>query len=203
MELQEEQELLAALQAGHPAAKERFQREFGPTVEAISRWSRWGVPDSEREDLRQHLLARVYTELATFNGACRLEAGVVRLCISRGYDFLRKWIRRQGPLATALPGGDAPDVWLDKQTVEVDPAREAWKMELGAAAWKQVDALAPECREILTAFHRDEKSYEEIAGQIRAKLGTVGSRLSRCLEHLRKLLRDSPDFREFFSSRRA
>jgi RNA polymerase sigma factor (sigma-70 family) len=99
---------------------------------------------------------------------------------------------------TALPDGDGSDVWLDKQTVEVDPAREAWKMELGAAAWKQVDALSPECREILTAFHRDEKSYEEIAGQIRAKLGTVGSRLSRCLEHLRKLLRDPPISGNFF-----
>ena len=124
MQPKEEQDLLKALQAGDPAAKDRFLREFAPTIEAISRWPRWGIPLSEREDLKQHLLLRVFTEVTTFNGSCPLEAFVVRTCISRGYDFLRKWIRRQGPLATSLPGGDDPATWLDKQTPEIDPARE-------------------------------------------------------------------------------
>ena len=194
----DEHEWIERLRAGDRAAQEELLRRHGPALEAMARWRRWGIPDQEREDLKQFLFMSVLEAARTFNGACPVEAFVIRTAISRCYDFLRKWIRRNGRLADRMPDGTDPAEWLESQPSGERPLEAALKAELGARLWARVDDLSPECREILRSYYREERSYKEIAGQIREKLGTVGSRLLRCLERLRQHLKSDEDFRNFF-----
>lgn len=52
-----------------------------------------------------------------------------------------------------------------------------------------LEHCSDDCRQLLKAYFFEQRSYEEIAQQMGVPVGTVKSRLSRCLEKAQKLIR--------------
>ena len=96
----------------------------------------------------------------------------------------RKWLkkiesetRRQERQLQFVAGTDGPET-PDAIVAEAD--YRSW-------AWEQFQQLGESCRQILTAFYRDEQSLDDIAVQY--GLGTVGAvkmRKFRCIQKLLK-----------------
>ncbi|MBM3465791.1 MAG: sigma-70 family RNA polymerase sigma factor, partial [Armatimonadetes bacterium] len=68
------------------------------------------------------------------------------------------------------------------------PADEVLAMEDAAELLKGVQTLSPDCQTILRLRYYKDMSYDEICGSLGLPLGTVCSRLKRCLDRLKKVM---------------
>lgn len=64
------------------------------------------------------------------------------------------------------------------------------RREREARVQNAIEALIPEYRIVVILKYIEDKSYEEIAQICNIPVGTVGSRLSRAIEELKKILKD-------------
>lgn len=109
----------------------------------------------------------------------------------RADDAIRPWI---GQLARRLSidrlraarreQPDAPA--LERLEAEAEPELERLETVLGVHA--AMEMLPENCREILDRFFAREESYHEIASALGLPMGTIASRISRCLSKLRTQL---------------
>ena len=146
---------------------ERFSRY----VNAIATQA-YGLRGADAEDVFQEVFARVWERLDTLRSDDAVRPWIAQLTRRCCVDHLRA-----GGRDVALDEIDEPAV--DDVIAGLDEAltvRDA------------LDALAPECREILDRFFARDESYRTIGAALDLPAGTVASRISRCLGKLRNEL---------------
>jgi RNA polymerase sigma factor (sigma-70 family) len=164
-------QLVARCRTGEQEAWEALVERFAPYVHAICVRG-FRLPAHDAEDVFQEVFARVYMKLDTLrdDGAVRpwIAQLTRRLCLDR----------------VAVAGREDP-------TEVVEPSDVDLTLERLAQAWTVREALArmdDACREILDRFFARDESYQSIGADLGIPLGTVASRLSRCLAKLRVAL---------------
>jgi RNA polymerase sigma-70 factor (ECF subfamily) len=85
-------------------------------------------------------------------------------------------LSREQPQATALDVADHSE----------EPELE--RIELALAVHAAMATLPEHCQEILDRFFAQEQSYHEISSALGIPMGTIASRISRCLTKLREQL---------------
>jgi RNA polymerase sigma factor (sigma-70 family) len=166
-------ELLARCRAGDQSAWEQLVERYSRYVYAIVvRGFRMG--DHEAEDAFQDVFLRVYERLGTVRDGESLRPWIAQ--VTRRICIDRIAARERGAAAVA--------------ELEHEPADEG---ELAGIeeAMDVHDALAgldPPCREMLDRFFARDEPYRVIAEALDVPMGTVASRISRCLGKLRDLL---------------
>ena len=60
--------------------------------------------------------------------------------------------------------------------------------QAGALVQSALASMGAPCREIITLKYYENRSYEEIVSHLKLPMGTVASRLKRCLLELQKKL---------------
>jgi RNA polymerase sigma-70 factor (ECF subfamily) len=65
---------------------------------------------------------------------------------------------------------------------------ELERIELALAVRAAMATLPEHCQEILDRFFAQEQSYQEISSALGIPMGTIASRISRCLTKLREQL---------------
>ena len=156
------------------------QEAWGLLVERYSRYvysiagRGFRLSDTEAEDVFQDVFLRVYLRLDSIRDAAALRPWIAqvtrRLCIDH--------------LAAVKGRPEAEEVdeaVLDETLAEIEEAfvvREALR------------ALDEGCQEILDRFFARDEPYRQIAEELDLPMGTVASRISRCLDKLRDLLED-------------
>jgi RNA polymerase sigma factor (sigma-70 family) len=167
-------ELVARCRAGEPGAWEAFVERFSRYVYAIcSRAYRLGPHDAE--DVFQEVFARAFEKLSELrrDDAVRpwLAQLTRRLCIDR-----LRLIARDAPVAGEVEESEVADL-----LASLDEA-----MAVRAA----LDEVGDPCREILDRFFCRDESYRTIGAALGLSAGTIASRISRCLEKVRSVLRE-------------
>ncbi len=156
------------------------QEAWGLLVERYSRYvysiagRGFRLSDTEAEDVFQDVFLRVYLRLDSIRDGAALRPWIAqvtrRLCIDR--------------LAAAKgrpEAGEVDEAVLDETLAEIEEAfvvREALR------------ALDERCQELLDRFFARDEPYRQIAEELDLPMGTVASRISRCLDKLRDLLED-------------
>lgn len=188
-----EEELVEQCMRGDRTAWEELYRVNYPKVRRIVGWKRWGFSASEVEDGIQEVFVEVIRSLHNFRAESNLNTFVTRIARNRCISHLRKktalkrgkeelgYVIEDGtgdvdqPRALAIDGAPTPEEAMMAQT----EARL-----LGGA----LERLSGECQQIVRLRYFCQQSYSEMCALLDLPLGTVCSRLKRCLGKLKMLM---------------
>ncbi|MDB5225192.1 MAG: polymerase sigma factor SigW [Candidatus Adlerbacteria bacterium] len=172
-----DEELAKAVQAGNPDM-------FGPLVEQyeakLLRYGRKFLSAREDiEDIVQDVFVSAYQNIQSFDASQKFSPWIYRIAHNAFVNGLRRKSRN-------------PLVYVDFDTFLAHPAyddpapREREQEEIKAMLGKSLDGLDYKYREVLILYYLEELSYKDIADILQVPQGTVGIRLRRAKEALRK-----------------
>ncbi len=143
---------------------------------------------ADREDLCQEVFVKVYHSLSGFQYGSKVSTWIGRIAYNTCVNHLQK---RKVPLLDDLrPADDEAHSALDSvadEAVALDTAAE--NRDLFERVQAEMEFLSPQYRAVLTLYHLDEMTYEEIAEITALPMGTVKSYLFRARQILRDRLR--------------
>jgi len=144
-------------------------------------------PD-EAADLVSDAFLRVHHALGNFRGQSAFTTWLYRI-VTNCYLDLRKRERTRQHLSLDAPvGRDGEDVGREVVDVSEGPGAHAERDERERLMRQAVAKLPAYQQAMLTLFHVENLSYEEIAQSLDLPIGTVKSRLNRARLSLRELL---------------
>jgi RNA polymerase sigma-70 factor (ECF subfamily) len=161
--------LAARCRTGDEAAWRELVDRFSRYVYAIAvQGYRLGPDDAE--DVFQEVFARAYERLGTLRSDEALRPWLAQLTRRCCVDRLRRRAREQ-------PAEEIDEAADEEAITRVDEA---------LVVHEALARLSPECAEVLDRFFARDESYRTIGTELGLPSGTIASRISRCLGHLRK-----------------
>jgi RNA polymerase sigma-70 factor, ECF subfamily len=160
---------------------QRFQDRLFNAMTSIT-----GSAD-EAEDVVQDTFVQAYLKLDTFQGNSQFFTWLYRIAFNNALSRQR---RRRGDLSIEqsreITGTDPED----RHEAPDEPMLRQERVEMVNIALEQ---LTDEHRRILVMREMEDRSYEEIAEQLKINIGTVRSRLSRARNQLKIQLEELLD----------
>lgn len=169
-------ELVRACRSGDAGAWGLLVRRFSRYVYAIATQG-YRLTNQDAEDVFQEVFARAYEHLDRLRDDAAIRPWLAQLTRRLAVDRLRAGAREQAD-------ENAVEI-LDRQAVaELDRLEEAMSVR------QAMLTMSDDCREILDRFFAQDQSYADIARALDIPMGTIASRISRCLTKLRSMLED-------------
>lgn len=184
-------DLLAGCCAGDERCWEQLYRRYHPLVRAVTSWSKWRFTPSEAEDCAQDVFVELARVLGGFRGEASLATFLTRLARNRCISYIRR--------KTALKRGrEVVGYCLEERkgseepmALAVDPTPQPDAILLaqdeGETILRFLRTLSPDCQTILGLRYFEDLAYDEICRRLELPIGTVCSRIKRCLDRLRRL----------------
>jgi RNA polymerase sigma-70 factor (ECF subfamily) len=166
------------------ACREGDERAWALLVERFSRYvyaiavQAYRLSAHDAEDVFQEVFTRTYEHLARLQSDASIRPWIGQLTRRLAIDRLR--LRSRESL-----GDDSLGL------VEGEADRQLEQIELALGVRSAMETLPEHCQEILDRFFARGQSYHEIATELDIPMGTIASRISRCLAKLRVQLGDS------------
>ncbi|MGE5617442.1 MAG: RNA polymerase sigma factor [Candidatus Woesearchaeota archaeon] len=166
------------------ACREGDERAWALLVERFSRYvhaiavQAYRLPQADAEDVFQEVFTRTYEHLDRLRADEAIRPWIGQLTRRLAIDRLR--ISQRESL-----GDDA----LELVEGHADRALEQIELALGIRA--AMETLPEHCQDILDRFFARGQSYQEISAALDVPMGTIASRISRCLAKLRAQLGDA------------
>jgi RNA polymerase sigma-70 factor (ECF subfamily) len=135
------------------------------------------LSEADADDVFQEVFARAYEHLNDLRADQAIRPWIGQLARRLAIDRLR--LARRESL-----GDDSLEL------VQGQADRELEQIELALAVRAAMETLPDHCQEILDRFFARGQSYHEIAAALEIPMGTIASRISRCLVKLRAALGD-------------
>ncbi len=182
MSAQDSDENLAVrVQAGESEA-------FGILVERYeAKLSRYGrkflARQEDIEDIVQDVFESAFRNIKSFDTERRFSPWIFRIAHNAFVNALRR-----NKLAPFLAFDF--DTILAHAEIEAPVDSDRQQREMLTLIERGLERLKPASREILVLFYLEDFSYQEIADILHVPTGTVGVRLSRAREELRKVYAD-------------
>jgi RNA polymerase sigma factor (sigma-70 family) len=180
----DEKELIRLVLAGDEKAKSLFYDIHQKRLMPIAVYF-LGYQDSDLEDVVQETFLIGFQKLKDFKPEASLYTWLAHICIHRCYKRLEKRKRALQPLDQVLEEITSA-LSAERYAAE---AREAEKAKLIGLAKKSLESLGEKCRQIIGMRDFEGVSYAQIAQKMGVQMGTVMSRLARCREALKVLVR--------------
>ena len=144
--------------------------------------SRFLAREEQVEDAVQEVFIKAYQNILSFDATRPFSPWIYRIAHNAFINALRA-LKRE------------PVIFLDFDTLlahpsyERDPADEEERATLRAQLDVGLAQLSPKYREILVLYYLEDLSYPEIADVLEVPIGTVGIRLKRAREALKKYVK--------------
>lgn len=171
-------ELVRACRAGDARAWALLVERFSRYVYAIAVQA-YRLSPHDAEDVFQEVFARTFEHLDRLNSDEAIRPWIGQLARRLSIDRLR--IAKREPLGEPA-----------LEQLEGHAGAELGEIELSLAVRAAMQTLPDHCQEILDRFFARGESYNEIAEALEIPMGTIASRISRCLAKLRAELADVP-----------
>jgi len=162
-------ELVRRCRDGDTAAWAELVERFSRYVYAIVVQG-FRLHGHDAEDVFQDVFLKAYENLGQLRDDAAVRPWLAQLARNACVDRLRAGPREE-PTETVDPPG------LDETLALLDEA---------LALREALAHLSGDCQEILDRFFARDESYRTIGAALAIPSGTVASRISRCLEHLRQ-----------------
>ena len=172
-----DQELVRACRAGDEDAWALLVERFSRYVYAIVVQA-YRLPEHDAEDVFQEVFARTYEHLDRLRSDEAIRPWIGQLTRRLAIDRLRLGRREQTGVEL-------------NETIESDAVQELERLELALGVREAMSSLPEHCQDILDRFFARDESYQEISDALQIPMGTIASRISRCLTKLRRQL-DAP-----------
>lgn len=188
-----EDELVQRCLDGDALAWEEIYRSYYVRVRRVIGWRRWGFSPNEVEDAVQEVFLELVRSLPRFRGEASLGTFLDRLARNRCISHLRKKTalkRGKEELGYEVEDGKAPEGIPTALAIESGPGPEdeLLRAEDSRRLLGCLECLSADCQQIIRLRYFRQLSYNEICELLDLPLGTVCSRLKRCLTKLRSQL---------------
>ena len=137
----------------------------------------------ETEDIVQDVFVSVYRNILNFDTTRKFSPWIYRIAHNACMNAWRG--QHRGVAGLDL---EELDRLIPHHMHEESPATEKEKEETRVLVEDVVGKLAPKYREIVQLYYFEDFSYNEIADVLHIPVGTVGIRLSRARDAMKKLL---------------
>jgi RNA polymerase sigma-70 factor (ECF subfamily) len=189
--IQDDQKLISRCLSGEEAAWSSLYRRLYKTVHFITHWHKWNFTADQADEIMQDVFLGIVSSLKTFQFECSLETFASNIAKNKCISEIRRItaLKREGEQESLSidetdDDGEARIVVRDSVSPFSHIVESA---ETGQMLQQALDGLDEKCRTIIQLKYYDDYSYEDIAALSNIPLGTVASRLKRCLLELKKL----------------
>ena len=177
---------LATIENDEQAYAELMKRYKKPVYHMILKMVR-NVDDAE--DLTIEAFAKAFRHLTRFKKDYTFSTWLFRIATNNAIDFIRKKRLETMSLDTSFKDDSGEAVTIDVEDSELNPMEETIKTQKIELIRVFVDKLPPKYQRLVKLRYFDELSYEEIAKELEAPLGTVKAQLHRARELMYDLVK--------------
>ena len=172
-----DEELVALVQGNN-------QEAFGVLMDRYqSKLVRYGkrflVHNEHITDIVQDVFIKTYTNIQSFDATRKFSPWIYRIAHNAFANELRRKSRDKVVYVDF-------DTLVEHPSYEFDPGEEEERVHIQALIEKGLDALSPTYKEIIVLYYIEEQSYQAISDILQVPMGTVGVRLRRAREALKK-----------------
>jgi len=169
------------------AYAELMQRYKKPVYHMILKMVR-NVDDAE--DLTIEAFAKAFKNLSRFKKDYTFSTWLFRIATNNAIDFIRKKKLNTFSLNSTFTDESGESVNIDVQDKNLTPDQETIKDQKIELVRMFVDKLPAKYQRLVKLRYFDELSYDEIAKELEAPLGTVKAQLHRARELMYELVKD-------------
>jgi len=179
------------LQGDERAWEELYRRYYG-LVRKVVTWPRWTLPYRDADDLIQDVFLELVRALPGFRGQAALSTFITRLAKNKCISLLRQKLalkRAAEDTGRPLEETRGDDDAVPALAISKDPGPEEAVLKAAeiSVLLSCLEYLNPECQEVIRRRYFQHLSYTDICNELDLPLGTLCSRLKRCLTRLRNL----------------
>lgn len=167
-----------------------MQRYRKPVYHTILKMVR-NVDDAE--DLTIEAFAKAFKNLHRFKKDYTFSTWLFRISTNNAIDFIRKKRLDTMSLDTSFTDDSGESVQIDVQDKNLNPQEEAIKSQKIELIQMFVTKLPAKYQKLVRLRYFKEFSYEEIAKELDAPLGTVKAQLHRARELMYDLVKNKKD----------
>lgn len=176
----------ATIDNDEQAYAELMKRYKKPVYHMILKMVR-NVDDAE--DLTIEAFAKAFKNLEKFKKDYTFSTWLFRIATNNAIDFIRKKRLETMSLDTSFKDDSGESVTIDVEDSKLNPMEETIKGQKIELIRIFVDKLPPKYQRLVKLRYFDELSYEEIAKELEAPLGTVKAQLHRARELMYDLVK--------------
>ncbi len=177
----------ATNEGSEKAFAELMERYKKPVYHMILKMVR-NVDDAE--DLTIEAFAKAFKNLHKFKKDFTFSTWLFRIATNNTIDFIRKKKLETYSLNTSYSDDSGDAVTIDVEDKNLTPDEETIKTQKIELVRMFVDKLPAKYQRLVRLRYFDELSYEEIATEIEAPLGTVKAQLHRARELMYDLVKE-------------
>ncbi|MEQ9424990.1 MAG: sigma-70 family RNA polymerase sigma factor [Cyclobacteriaceae bacterium] len=177
----------ATIDGDEKAYAELMDRYRKPVYHMILKMVR-NVDDAE--DLTIEAFAKAFKNLHKFKKDFTFSTWLFRIATNNTIDFIRKKKLETFSLNSSFTDDSGDSVNIDVQDKNLTPDQETIKTQKIELVRMFVDKLPAKYQRLVRLRYFDEFSYEEIAQEIEAPLGTVKAQLHRARELMYELVKE-------------
>lgn len=181
---------LAKEKGDEKAYAELMQRYKKPVYHMILKMVR-NVDDAE--DLTIEAFAKAFKNLKKFNPEFTFSTWLFRIATNNCIDFIRKKKLDTMSISNTFKDDQGDSVDIDIKDANLNPQEETIKSEKVEIIQTIVTKLPAKYQVLVKLRYFEELSYEEIAAELGAPLGTVKAQLHRARELLYDLIKNRKD----------
>jgi RNA polymerase sigma-70 factor (ECF subfamily) len=179
-------DIIARCKAHDSRAFDALLSRYGRYIHSVA--IRLAGNNDDANDLVSETNLRIFRYIGEFQHAVTLPAWIKRVMTNVFLDHRRYMSRRPATSLDSLVGDNGDGVMAGSEAVGTSPHLTAETNERNLILNEAILALPAPHREIVSMYHAEERSYEEIAAQMNLPVGTVKSRLNRARAALRQSL---------------
>ena len=147
----------------------------------------------DAEDLTIEAFAKAFKNLHKFKKDYTFSTWLFRIATNNAIDFIRKKKLNTTSLNSAFTDDNGANVNIDLPDKELNPQEMTIKLQKVELIQLFVTMLPAKYQRLVRLRYFDELSYDEIAKELDAPLGTVKAQLHRARELLSDLVKDKRD----------
>lgn len=147
----------------------------------------------DAEDLTIEAFSKAFKNLPKFNPEYTFSTWLFRIATNNCIDFIRKKKLNTTSIDTTFQDDGGDDMRMEIKDKDLNPQESAIRDQKIALIRAIVTKLPMKYQVLVKLRYFDELSYEEIAGEIDAPLGTVKAQLHRARELLYDLVKGKRD----------
>jgi len=167
-----------------------MQRYKRPVYHMILKMVR-NVDDAE--DLTIESFAKAFKSLHKFKKDFTFSTWLFRIATNNTIDYIRKKKLNTLSLSNTFTDDNGEGVSIDVEDENLNPQEEAIKAQKEELVQIFVDKLPPKYQKLVRLRYFSELSYEEIAVELEAPLGTVKAQLHRARELMFEMVKNKRD----------
>jgi RNA polymerase sigma factor (sigma-70 family) len=183
--------LAAGCLRGDEAAWEELLARYGRLIFTIA--LRAGLSHADAEEVYQNVCVIVLNHLTELQDRkAGLRPWLATVARREAWRFARQSRRHVSLDEGASGGSDSPQPQRPQVNEEAGPEEEVMALVDRSLVRRGLETLPERCRRLLTALYMADpaRSYAEVAETLGVSVGSIGPTRGRCLESLRKILRE-------------